>query len=94
MAQYDLIVGNMFGSLAIIPVNLEMLKDFYNNLKKLPKNPFISEVFMVFLNGGGILFTEGEEWKRKRKIISSVFHFDFLNEMVPVIEAQIDHHLQ
>jgi len=71
--------------LAVIPVSTELQKDFYNSLNKLPKNPFITEVFLKFLNGGGLVFTEGETWKRKRRIMSSVFHFDFINDIVPVI---------
>ena len=39
------------------------------------------------MNGGGILFTDGDIWKRKRRIISSVFHFDFLNSIIPMVES-------
>ncbi len=74
----------MFTKLAILPINTDILKDIYNQLNKLPKNPFYLEVFQL-LNGGGIVFTDGEAWKRKRRIISSVFHFEFLNDLIPVI---------
>lgn len=74
----------MFTKLAILPVNTIILKDVFNQLNKLPKNPFISEVFQLF-KGGGIVFTEGEDWKKKRRIISSAFHYDFLNDMIPII---------
>jgi hypothetical protein len=54
--QYDLIVGNMFTEVAILPIDAELLKDTYNQLNKLPKNPFIVEVFQL-LNGGGMIFS-------------------------------------
>lgn len=57
IAQYDIVVGYILGKLAIIPVNTNLVKDFYNQLYKLPKNPFISEVYINYLNGGGVLFT-------------------------------------
>ncbi len=56
--DYDIIVGNMFTSLAILPINKDILKDVFNQFNKLPKNPFIAEAFQL-LNGGGIVFTEG-----------------------------------
>lgn len=36
--------------------------------------------------GRGIPFSEGEEWKRKRRIINTVFNFDFIKSMTPKIE--------
>jgi cytochrome P450 len=36
-----------------------------------------------------MVFTEWETWKRKRRIISSVFHYDFLNEIIPTIREEI-----
>jgi hypothetical protein len=37
------------------------------------------------LSGEGIPFTGGNIRKRKRRIISKVFHYDFLNDMIPFI---------
>lgn len=33
----------------------------------------------------GILFSEGAQWKRHRKLISGAFHFEFLKKMIPTI---------
>ena len=35
----------------------------------------------------GLVFTEGEHWKRQRKLISQVFHFDYMNNSLPTIRA-------
>lgn len=42
------------------------------------------------LLGDGIVFSEGETWKSKRKIISSVFTFDFLKSIIPNISKICD----
>jgi len=33
----------------------------------------------------GLVFTEGEHWKRQRKLLSQVFHFDYMNNSIPSI---------
>jgi cytochrome P450 len=33
---------------------------------------------------------EGDEWRRKRKVISHTFHFDFLQSIIPHISHIID----
>ncbi len=35
--------------------------------------------------GNGMMFSEGEEWKKKRKLLSKVFNFDLLKENIPKI---------
>lgn len=33
--------------------------------------------------GAGLIFSEGETWKKKRKIMSKVFNFDLIKENIP-----------
>jgi len=44
---------------------------------------------IIAKSGGenGIIFQEGKEWKRHRKIVSKAFHFEFLRGMMPVMVA-------
>jgi len=35
--------------------------------------------------GDGIFFSEGEKWKSKRKLFSSLFTFDMLKSLIPPI---------
>ena len=35
--------------------------------------------------GNGILFAEGEEWKKKKKILANVFNYDFIVDLIPQI---------
>jgi hypothetical protein len=48
----------MFTSLALVFGNPELIKDFFAQLSKFPKNSFFSESFQL-LNGGGVVFSEG-----------------------------------
>lgn len=45
---------------------------------------------MKRLLGDGVAFSEGETWKLKRKIITSVFTFDFLKSIIPHISKVCD----
>jgi cytochrome P450 len=46
------------------------------------------------LLGHGVTFSEGSVWKTKRKIVTSVFTFDFLQSIIPnisqICDSQID----
>ena len=46
-------------------------------------NPNISA--LVGLIGPGIFFSEGDIWKKKKKILSNVFNFDFIHSQIPLI---------
>lgn len=35
--------------------------------------------------GKGVAFSEGHEWKGKRKIMNSVFNYDFIKANIPII---------
>ena len=40
---------------------------------------------MTLVMGDGLAFSEGENWKRKRKIMSKVFNFDLIKKNIPKI---------
>lgn len=35
--------------------------------------------------GKGLVFSEGDEWKRKRRILSKFFTFEFITSKIPEI---------
>ena len=43
--------------------------------------------------GNGLVFSEGESWKRKRKIMSKLFNFELLKENIPKICSICDKYL-
>ena len=40
--------------------------------------------------GEGIVFTEGEIWKKKRRVLNKVFNFDFIKILTPTIANLCD----
>ena len=44
--------------------------------------------------GSGLAFSEGDDWKKKRRIVCNVFHFDFLNSLVPKMNEVVDYTFQ
>jgi len=48
------------------------------------KTEAITDLFKCFV-GDGLVTSEGETWKKHRKLVSNVFHFDFIKETVPII---------
>jgi cytochrome P450 len=44
--------------------------------------------------GSGIAFSEGNEWKKKRKVISNVFHFEFLHSLIPKMIKTLDEYFE
>jgi cytochrome P450 len=40
--------------------------------------------------GEGLVFSEGDNWKKKRKILSKVFNFDLIQENIPKISEICD----
>lgn len=49
------------------------------------KADVITGAFSLLLEKG-LLLAEGDNWKNRKKIISSVFHYDFIITLIPQIE--------
>nr|ABY59985.1 cytochrome P450 monooxygenase CYP5012A2 [Tetrahymena thermophila] len=65
----------------------DIIKEFYN-CKHIVKHKFGVEIFQEFMNG--IVFAEGEEHTRKRKIISQAFHYQLLQSMISPLSEIYD----
>ena len=82
----DIGVYNMLDKIVLEIINPDLLKIFYS-----PDNfpNYIKEESIIANTrralGYGIAFSEGDEWKRKRKIINTVFNFNFLTSIIPQI---------
>lgn len=70
--------------------NIDLIQSFFassvNNYVKF--EPFVGNLRRVL--GNGMAFSEGEDWKKRRRVISSVFHFDFLHSLVPKMNQTVD----
>jgi cytochrome P450 len=83
MPKCELYISNFGDRCAIQVLDAALLKEFYANQDHFEKiKPSLG---MRRMTGRGILALEGDEWKRRRKIISTMFHFNFINENLPLI---------
>ena len=76
------IVTNFGSRIDITLLDPKLIKEFYNT-------PHYSRGFTTtvvnILMGTGLFVAEGDLWKSHRKVISSMFHFEFLKQCVPLI---------
>jgi len=87
LAQKDkniqLEVTNFADRVGLILLGPKVLKDFHSKQSCYHKYSFSKGV--VELTGTGLVFAEGATWKNHRKIISSVFNFEFIKGNIPLI---------
>lgn len=74
-------------------IDPELIKEYYEKTKErcYSKNfnsPGTSSVRAVI--GSGLFLTEGDDWKKKKKILSNVFTFDFIRSKIPLIVKMTD----
>lgn len=69
--DHDVILTNSVHRIVLDFCHPDFIKDFYSaeNLYTYPKVKFVSAP-IVRAMGKGIPFSEGDEWKRKRRIIN------------------------
>ena len=65
----------------------DFIKDFYSSehVYSYPKKEKLTKIFERVM-GKGILFSEGLEWKRKKRIVSTAFNFEFIKSITGKIE--------
>ena len=65
----------------------ELVKQFLNKdtVTTAKYNDIFPKLSDFLMNG--LVFTQGEHWKRQRKLLSQVFHFDYMNSSLPTIRA-------
>ncbi len=72
--------GNMVGINLLDP---KLIKEFHSKQSNYRKVELSKAVDAMA--GSGLVFSEGEVWKKHRKTISSIFHFDFLKQNIPLM---------
>jgi len=63
----------------------KLIKEFYRN-ESFYQRGFTTKAMRTLI-GTGLFVAEGDLWKTHRKVISSMFHFEFLKQNVPVTIA-------
>jgi hypothetical protein len=86
--SYQISLTNFSGMTYIDLIDPELIKEFYEKQMEgyyiaSLSSPTVSS--LKSLLGKGLLFSEGEEWKMKRKIMSHVFNYDFIKSKISLI---------
>lgn len=82
---YDVVISTVFGHPIVNLINLDLLQAFFNTelATYVKHEPFLLNFRRLFGRSMGLV--EGDEWRRKRRVISNTFHFDFLQSIMPDI---------
>eukprot|EP01100_Stratorugosa_tubuloviscum_P006375 TRINITY_DN275_c0_g2_i1.p1 TRINITY_DN275_c0_g2~~TRINITY_DN275_c0_g2_i1.p1 ORF type:complete len:513 (-),score=225.51 TRINITY_DN275_c0_g2_i1:104-1642(-) len=62
----------------------EAIREVLVNEEKFPKHPKLYSLFEEII-GKGLVISNGELWKRERKVLTPLFHFGRLKNYVPII---------
>ena len=76
-------VANSGARVSMILFDPKLIKEFYTNNSFYQKIPTIKSIQTIM--GNGLVLSEGNVWKSHRKVISSVFHFEFLKQNIPLM---------
>jgi len=75
---------NLVENAQLVLFDHEMIKQFYLQQDKYIKLPSILHILRPLMNNG-VLLSEGSIWKKHRKLTSSAFNFEYLQEVIPRI---------
>lgn len=76
---------NLFGTVYLHIIDPKMIQDFKMNPDNYKKNEKLLQIYYEDL-GEGLLYAHGKQWKKHRKLTSTVFHFEFLKSNIPVVK--------
>jgi len=78
------VISNIGSKTMLCLLDADMIKEFVNQPQLYKKTEFTSGIEGLF-EGQGILFSEGEQWKKQRKLLTASFQNELLKDQVPVI---------
>lgn len=74
--------GNLFSDTHLMILDTNMAKEIATkDLQYYKKSPQLIDPIKLITRG--ITVTEGDEWKKRRKLNTSAFHYEFLRDMIP-----------
>ena len=83
--QMRFIATPVFDSITIELYDPELVKEFCSQMVRVFSKDQRVYSILPPLALNGIFMTEGEKWKGQRKVISQVFHFEYMNKCIPVV---------
>lgn len=80
---------NYINEVNLVITDLTMLKDFSQKLECYTKQPLFINVYKL-LTGEGLFTTEGNDWKRHRKFLSTAFNYNYIKETIPTVAYVVE----
>ena len=79
LVNYDVALYNILGKVGFSIINIELMREIMS-AEKMETYPKYNLIFkgVTSLVGEGTIFSEGANWKRKRKIIAKLFSYDLV----------------
>ena len=89
--QYDVVVMNLFNQIFLDLIHPDLVQDLLSmeNIPNYTKTDFEISNFKRSV-GEGLPLSEDKAWKMKRKVLNSVFNFDFIKSLTPKIATLCD----
>ena len=78
------------GTVVLWLIDPETIKEFYQNQDRYYTKEIPGFVFFYRLMSEGMLFTEGQTWKRHRRLASLAFNYEFLKQSIPDVVQTAD----
>ena len=79
-------VLNVYNQVEVALIHPDLLQEFFSadKLSFYAKMKFFKDILKRG-TGEGLLFSEGDQWKMKRKVLTEVFNFEFIKSLAPKI---------
>lgn len=87
------VAQNFGSSIRLSILDTGLIKDFVMNNDLHIRDPIITRALSL-LFGRAFSLSDGSVWKKQRKFFSGGFHFDFLQNKIPMIVATADEFLE
>jgi len=83
-------LGAYFDGSAYVGVSdVELLRELLTKPEIFRKHPLVYDA-LKFILGNGLVTSEGELWKRQRKLLTPLFHFQQLKQMIPIMVSRCE----
>ena len=88
--SYDVVVSSMLNRPSVVLISPELIQEFFTRNTECYKKLDLVVDGVSRVLGRGIFFSEDEAWKKKRKILSTAFHYAWIKELTPKILRTAD----
>lgn len=85
--------GNFLDKPYVFLVDPLLVKEFLLKQSNYARAPLLNDLVKI-VAGEGLVTTDGDIWKRHRKVISSAFHYDLVRDTIPDTVVTADQFLE